>query len=89
MAGCSGRAAQLLASVAGTWAMGPSRQWPGSIDPVCKKLLQVYFRVQKFQKNVRTCKNHRKLSACQKNAYDIPKCSEKHALPVCVKIMHL
>jgi hypothetical protein len=41
-----------------------------------------------FQKNVRTCKTHSNLSVYQKNAYDLPKCSEKHALHVYVKFMH-
>jgi hypothetical protein len=53
----------------------------GSLQPVSIS--------ENLQKIRETCKNHSNLSVCQKNMYDIPKCSEKHDLHVYVKFMHV
>jgi hypothetical protein len=41
-----------------------------------------------FQNLIKTCKKHIYLSVNQKNMYDIPKCSEKHALHFSINFMH-
>jgi hypothetical protein len=70
------------------WPSGPlSQSLRVSLTPV-QKVSACLFYFRKLQKNVQSYKMHRKLSACRKIANDLPKCSEKHALCVYVKLMH-
>jgi hypothetical protein len=68
---------------------GPAVSCLGSLWPEWKKFPRPIFLVLEFQKLIKTCKRHIYVSVNQKNMYDIPKCSEKHALHVYVKFMHV
>jgi hypothetical protein len=71
-----------------TW---PRALWSvalGQTDPGAKSPPHVFHFLEKLLQGSKTCKMHRKISICQKNAYDIPKCSEKYALHVYVKFIH-
>jgi hypothetical protein len=73
-----------LASVA--WHMGHGAHrstWPG-----CEKSYLLFYFSKKLLQGVKTCKMHRKISVRRKNAYDITKCSEKHALHFSINFMH-
>jgi hypothetical protein len=59
----------------------------GHFDPV-QNVPVNYFYIQEFQKSVKPCTIHRKLSVCQKNANDLSKCSEKLDLHFGIKIKH-
>jgi hypothetical protein len=88
----AGRAGSLtqsdLASVAGHMGLGPQQSVDlGPVDPGIKSSCAL-FLFPEFQKIVQSCKMHIFRSGCQKNMYDIPKCSQKDALFFYVKIMH-
>jgi hypothetical protein len=63
-----------LANVAWHMGLGPQQSVAlGQVTLSKKKFLQAIFRFQKFQKNDKSCKMHRKISACWKNANDLSK----------------
>jgi hypothetical protein len=70
------------------WRPGPPVSDRGSNDPCAKSSLQLFLFLGEFQKSVESCKKHRKLSVCQKNANDLSKCLEKWDLHFGIKIMH-
>jgi hypothetical protein len=71
------------------WPGPPQSAALGQLTLCTKSYCKQFSVFQKFQKNAKCCKIHRKLSACRKIAYDLPKCSEKRTLHVYVKFMHL
>jgi hypothetical protein len=64
-----------------TWpanvATGPLVSGPGSKDPRYKKFLCSILIPEKLLQVFEICKMHRIFPVCQKNVYDLSKCSEK------------
>jgi hypothetical protein len=78
----------ILARLASLCGPSPQSASAGQKALGTKKFCTMFLIPEKFLQWFESCKNHRKLSVYQKIMYDLPKCSEKHALHFSDKSMH-